>query len=141
MPKSKTFETLEAIGGQTNQIPVVLGKNMDGHFVYRLTINLPNGYIFEGNQKTRIVLEERIYATAELTPEEQVEDERRKKAKTAPISASPFIPGVVVPTVQASVTSVLEVETSPKQKTLDDTITAWELSLEEKSYSSQFHED
>ncbi len=131
---------MEITAGEQNIIPPVFGQDIKGHFIYRFTIQLPSGYTFPDG-KTRTVLEEKIYAEADPTPEEQAENERRKKAKTAPINTPSSIPGVVVPTVQASVASVLEVANSSKQKTIDDTITAWELSIEENSFSVELQED
>jgi hypothetical protein len=138
LPKSKTFETIPVELGETNKITPVHGQKYSGHFIYRLTITLPIGYSFP-NGKTKMTLEEKIYCEADPDPEEITQWLQNTHAHHTVVWA-PTIR--TIPAVKTQVTTVLEAPTPLIfQKTLSDTFTAWELSLESNSYSAELKED
>jgi len=89
----------------------------------------------------KAVLEQKIYAEAEPTLEES---EVQKNKKTAPIhsvAAPPKTTTSLTPVVKTVVTSVLETPNFPKQKTLADTVTAWEIAAGEPSFAPELRYD
>lgn len=136
IPRGKRFETLPAEIGQLNDITPILGHENKGQFLYRLTIILPSEYRFSDG-KMRTVLEQKIYAEADPTPEETEAQKNKKTAPIHPVLTPPKTAPLFVPTVKTVVASILE----KPAKTLSDTVTAWEWALEEKLYTFELRED
>lgn len=87
--KKPNFQVIELPNlSWTNEILPVLGKSIEGHFHYRITINLPQTHRFEG----RNVFEVSFYAKADPTPEELAAWQTHKK--DIPVPVAPVVEAV-----------------------------------------------
>lgn len=95
--KKPSFEPLNNIDIRgLNIIPVVLGRDIQGHFIYRITITLPSTHRFEN----RNTLEVSYYAkaeptSAEIEAEKIQKDALRNQPKAAPTPVTPVVEEVV----------------------------------------------
>lgn len=110
-------------------IPAVENLEKDLHFSYVVRIKLPKWHIFTDGESGTTLTPYRVYVKVprEIQTAAPVVRPREEEKTVSPI----------IPTIQTKVTSVLE----KPAKTLLDTITAWELSIEEKSFSVELQED
>lgn len=114
-------------------IPAVENLQKDLHFSYVVRIKLPKSHIFANGESDITLPPYKIYVKAPKKFETASPVVQSREVRTT-VSA-------IVPTVQSKVASVLETPTPlVPQKTLADTLTAWELSIEEDSYSVEIQD-
>ena len=91
--KKPSFEPLNNIDIRgLNMIPVVLGRDIQGHFIYRITITLPSTHRFENRNTLEVI----YYAKAEPTPaeieaEKIQQDALRNQPKSVPAPVAPVV--------------------------------------------------
>lgn len=110
-------------------IPAVENLQKDLHFSYVVRIKLPKLHIFTNGESDITLIPYKIYVKAPKNFESARPVVRPREDKK--------VVSVIAPTVQKKVTSVL----AKPVKTLSDTMTAWEWTLEEKLYAFELRED